>query len=292
MMSAAGAAAKAGSAPASTRCLTVTASLAIPTGDASPPPAVYNTVASAAEKKAGLDTVACFVLGVSAGCLIGLGACLMTMVGGASPGLAAANPGLSNFLKGAVGLPAGLGMVLLTGAELSTGNMFIMLTGVFAKKISFAEMNKNIAISYVGNFVGSLLMAYLAFGANTAAAPAAKAAVIGVATMKCALPFSVAFCKGIVCNWLVGLAIWCATSTTSVVGKLMAIFWPISLFVALGMEHSVANMFLIPHGILNGAAVTWGEFLMNNLLPVTLGNFVGGMMFMAGIHYFAYGRNQ
>ena len=253
---------------------------------------VLQTIAGAAEKKAGLDTTACFVLGVSAGCLIGLGACLMSMVGGASPGLAAANPGLSNFLKGAVGLPAGLGMVLLTGAELSTGNMFIMLTGVLANKISMADFNKNILVSYLGNFVGSLLMAYLCFGANTAAAPAAKAAVMGIATVKCALPFTVAFCKGIVCNWLVGLAIWCATSTTSVVGKLVSIFWPISLFVALGMEHSVANMFLIPHGILNGAPVTWGQFMVNNLVPVTLGNFVGGMMFMAGIHYLAYGRNK
>ena len=75
---------------------------------------------------------------------------------------------------------------------------------------------------------------------------------MGIAAAKCALPFSVAFFKGILCNWLVGLAIWGATSTTSVAGKVLAIFWPISTFVALGFEHSVANMFLIPHGIFNG----------------------------------------
>ena len=133
-------------------------------------------------------------------------------------------------------------------------------------------------------------MAYLAFGAATAAAPAAKAAVIGIATTKASLPFGVAFFKGVLCNWLVCLAVWGTMASTSVAGKILAIFWPISTFVALGFEHSIANMFLIPHGILCGAQVSVADMMLNNIIPVTLGNVFAAAVFVAGIHFYAYGR--
>ena len=243
-----------------------------------------------AEKKAAQDPTTTVVLGFSAGALIGIGALLMSCVGGASPALATANPGLCNFLKGAVGLPAGLTLVILTGAELFTGNVMTMLSGLFAKRVETGAVMRNWVLSYLGNFIGSVVMAYLAFGANTAAAPAAKAAVVGIATMKASLPFSVAFFKGVLCNWLVCLAVWGTMASTSVAGKILAIFWPISAFVTLGFEHSIANMFLIPHGMLNGAQVTVGEMMMNNIIPVTLGNMFAAAVFVAGIHYYAYGR--
>lgn len=257
---------------------------------ASPLPLGPQTVCATAEKKASQDPTTTVVLGFSAGALIGIGALLMSCVGGASPALAAANPGLCNFLKGAVGLPAGLTLVILTGAELFTGNVMTMLSGLFAKRVETGAVMRNWVLSYLGNFIGSVVMAYLAFGANTAAAPAAKAAVVGIATMKATLPFSVAFFKGVLCNWLVCLAVWGTMASTSVAGKILAIFWPISAFVTLGFEHSVANMFLIPHGMLNGAQVTVGEMMMNNIIPVTLGNMVAAAVFVAGIHYYAYGR--
>jgi len=263
---------------------------ATPGGDALPPPAVFNTVCTAAEKKAAQDPATTLVLGFSAGALVGLGALLMSCVGTASPALASANPGLCNFLKGAVGLPAGLTLVILTGAELFTGNVMTMLSGVLTKRIKTEALIRNWALSYAGNFIGSVVMAYLAFGAATAAAPALKAAVIGIATTKASLPFSVAFFKGVLCNWLVCLAVWGTMATTSVAGKILAIFWPITTFVALGFEHSVANMFLIPHGILNGAQVTVSDMMMNNIIPVTLGNVFSAAVFVAGIHFFAYGR--
>jgi len=248
------------------------------------------TVCATAEKKAAQDPTTTVVLGFSAGALIGIGALLMSCVGGASPALATANPGLCNFLKGAVGLPAGLTLVILTGAELFTGNVMTMLSGLFAKRVETGAVMRNWVLSYLGNFIGSVVMAYLAFGANTAAAPAAKAAVVGIATMKASLPFSVAFFKGVLCNWLVCLAVWGTMASTSVAGKILAIFWPISAFVTLGFEHSIANMFLIPHGMLNGAQVTVGEMMMNNIIPVTLGNMFAAAVFVAGIHYYAYGR--
>jgi len=263
---------------------------AAPTGDALPPPAVFNTVCATAEKKAAQDPSTTLVLGFSAGALIGIGALLMSCVGGASPALASANPGLCNFLKGAVGLPAGLTLVVLTGAELFTGNVMVMFSGLLTKRVKTEALVRNWALSYAGNFVGAVVLAYLAFGANTAAAPAAKAAVVGIATMKASLPFGVAFFKGVLCNWLVCLGVWGAMSTTSVAGKVLAIFWPITAFVALGFEHSIANMFLIPHGMLCGATVTIKDMMMNNIIPVTLGNIFAAAVFVAGIHFWAYGR--
>jgi len=217
-----------------------------------------------------------------------MGALLMSCVGGASPALAASNPGLCNFLKGAVGLPAGLTLVILTGAELFTGNVMTMTSGVLAGKVDAASLARNWTLSYVGNFVGSVALAFLAFWACTAAAPAAKAAVIGIATMKATLPFAVSFFKGVLCNWLVCLAVWGTMASTSTAGKILAIFWPITAFVALGFEHSIANMFLIPHGMLCGADVTIAQMMMNNIVPVTLGNVFAAAVFVAGLHWRAY----
>jgi formate/nitrite transporter len=176
---------------------------------------VFNAVCGAAEKKATQDPTTTLALGFSAGALIGIGALLMSCIGAASPALATANPGLCNFLKGAVGLPAGLTLVILTGAELFTGNVMVMLSGFLTKKIDAKALLKNWVLSYAGNFIGSVVMAYLAFGAATAAAPAAKAAVIGIATTKASLPFAVAFFKGVLCNWLVCLAVWGTMASTS-----------------------------------------------------------------------------
>ena len=309
------------------KCLTVVANV-VPQGDALPPPAVFNVscsfstdwpdshdalvkpdlepcliyrllcssltqaVLATAEKKAAQDLSTTLVLGFSAGALIGIGALLMSCVGASSPALATANPGLCNFLKGAVGLPAGLTLVILTGAELFTGNVMTMFSGLLAKRIEAGALFRNWLLSYAGNFIGSIVMAYLAFGAKTASAPAAKAAVVGIATSKISLSFGVALCKGILCNWLVCLAVWGTMASTSVAGKVLAIFWPITAFVTLGFEHSVANMFLIPHGMLNGAQITVKDMMLNNILPVTLGNVISAVIFVAGLHFWAYGRQN
>ena len=247
-------------------------------------------VANASVMKANQKPGATLALGFSAGALIGIGALLMSCIGAASPALASANPGLCNFLKGAVGLPAGLTLVILTGAELFTGNVMVMLSGLLTKKVELAALIRNWTLSYAGNFIGSVVVAWLAFSANTAAAPAAANAVVGIATMKASLPFGVAFFKGVLCNWLVCLAVWGTMASTSVAGKILAIFWPISTFVALGFEHSVANMFLIPHGMLMGANVSVAQMMMNNIIPVTLGNVFAAAVFVAGLHYYAYGK--
>jgi len=259
-------------------------------GDALAPPAVFEAACGAAEKKGAQTPTTTLTLGFSAGALIGFGALLMTCVGGASPALASANPGLSAFLKGAIGLPAGLTMVILTGGELFTGNVMVMLSGLLTGAVDAGKLARSWALSYVGNFAGSVFMAWMAYTAMAAAAPAATAAAVGIATTKASLPFGVAVAKGVLCNWLVCLAVWGTMATTSVAGKILAIFWPITTFVALGFEHSVANMFLIPHGMLFGADVTFAQMMTNNIIPVTIGNVIGAAVFVAGVNWLAYGK--
>ena len=259
-------------------------------GDALAPPAVFEAACGAAEKKGAQTPTTTLTLGFSAGALIGFGALLMTCVGGASPALASANPGLSAFLKGAIGLPAGLTMVILTGGELFTGNVMVMLSGLLTGAVDAGKLARSWALSYVGNFAGSVFMAWMAYTAMAAAAPAATAAAVGIATTKASLPFGVAVARGVLCNWLVCLAVWGTMATTSVAGKILAIFWPITTFVALGFEHSVANMFLIPHGMLLGADVTFAQMMTNNIIPVTIGNVIGAAVFVAGVNWLAYGK--
>merc|ERR1711998_471394 len=122
-------------------------------------------------------------------------------------------------------------------------------------------------MGYAGNFAGSVALAALV----TAGA---------------------AFARGILCNWLVCMAVWMASMAKDLPGKIVAIWFPISAFVALGLEHSVANMFIIPLGILSGAAVSWKAFVLKNLLPVTLGNIIGGAVMVAAVYSWAYGKKD
>merc|ERR1712070_240586 len=112
---------------------------------------------------------------------------------------------------------------------------------------------------------------------------------VAVAAAKTSLSFKAAFVRGVLCNWLVCMAVWMASMAKDLPGKIVAIWFPISAFVALGLEHSVANMFIVPLGMMNGAAVTWKAFLMKNLLPVTLGNIIGGAVCVAAFFSYAYG---
>lgn len=257
-----------------------------------PPAKMFETAVNAAVAKSSFSVEKTFMLSVLAGIQIGFGALLLTVVAGGSPALAAANPGLHKFLAGAVGLPTGLSLVVLTGGELFTGNVFVMIAGLLSKRVTVAALATNWSVSFVGNFVGSLLAAALAVGAKTVTAGPMLAASMGIAATKVSFPFWVAFCKGLLCNWLVCSAVFLAMGSQQLSGKVLSIFMCVSAFVAMGYEHSVANMFLIPHGMMNGASVTVGQLLMDNIVPVTLGNIVGGGALVAFAYWFAYGEGR
>ena len=179
------------------------------------------------------------------------------------------------IILGAFGLPFGPIMTLVTGGELFTGNTALVGASFMEGKSTKGELAKSWIASYIGNFVGSLFLAYLAYASGTLGALPGS---VNIATMKASLSFQQAFVRGIMCNWLVCMAVYMASGCSSLVGKMTAVWFPISAFVALGLEHSVANMFMIPLGMLRGAEITLSQFLAGNLLPVTLGNIVGGML--------------
>lgn len=228
------------------------------------------------------------VLGFLAGAYIALGGFLALVIGGGVPALKAANPGLQKLLFGGV-FPVGLMFVVIAGAELFTGNAAVLIPALLRRRITWQQLAKNWGLSYVANFAGSLLVAWLlAYQTGLLLDEPWLSSCRAIAEGKVAQPFWPLFCKAIGCNWLVCLAVWLAAAIEDGAGKLLAIWFPIMAFVALGFEHCVANMFFVPSGIFYGADLSWGAFLLNNLLPVTLGNLVGGGLFVGGLYGWLY----
>lgn len=198
--------------------------------------------------------------------------------------------GLSKFVFGAV-FPVGLILVVIAGSELFTGNVMYMIMGLLHGKASAKGLARNWIVSWIFNFVGALFVAYvLAYmGGIITSDPAIQAGAIKVATAKVGLSWDAAFIRAIGCNWLVCLAVYLAFASDDIIGKIFGIWFPIMAFVTIGFEHSVANMFFIPLGMfLGGEGITWATMIWNNLIPVTLGNIVGGGLFVACIYYFVY----
>ena len=183
--------------------------------------------------------------------------------------------------------PFGLFMTIISGAELFTGNTALVTMALLEGKASKEQLAKSWGVSYAGNFVGSLLLAGLVFFGNTLSGGGAS---IAVSAAKTSLTFTQALVRGVLCNWLVCMAVYLASFAKDAAGKMVPIFFCISAFVALGLEHSIANMFIIPLGIFSGAAVSWKAFFLKNLLPVTLGNIIGGAVCVGAAFCMAYGK--
>ncbi|MDX9864576.1 MAG: formate/nitrite transporter family protein, partial [Anaerolineaceae bacterium] len=199
----------------------------------------------------------------------------------------------------------GLILVVIAGAELFTGNNLIVLAWA-DRKITTAALMRNWGIAFLGNLIGSVLLAGLVFlsGQYTAGSGAVGKVALQFAVSKCNLTFVHALTLGVLCNMLVCLAVWLTFSAGSTTDKILAILFPITAFVAAGFEHSVANMYFIPFGLLIKAfdpafvmahqvdvsSLTWQSFLFNNLLPVTVGNMIGGAGLVGLMYWFIYLR--
>lgn len=233
--------------------------------------------------KANLSIGKMLILGMMAGAFIGFGSfvfILATSAGGD------AFQAMTGKLIGAALFPTGLMMVILCGAELFTGNN-LMTLALMDKKITAAQMLKNWGIVYLGNLIGSLVIAFL-FAKSGLLSDAAGERAIAIATAKTSIPFMAAVIRGVLCNMLVVLACWMQAGAKELTGKIFAIWFPIMLFVFAGFEHSIANMTYIPTGIILGADVSWGAFIIANLLPVTIGNLIGGAVVVPFAYYYAY----
>lgn len=234
--------------------------------------------------KSKLSIAQMIVLGIFAGVFIGFGAQGAITIG---QSLAKIDAGLQKFAF-AGAFPVGLMLVVICGAELFTGNN-LMTLGCINGRYNFSSVLRNWVVVYLSNFIGSIILAFLVANSGLMAAgtPIAESA-IGIATKKVAIGFGPAIIRGILCNILVVLAVWMATGAKDITGKIFACWFPIMLFVLSGFEHSVANMYFIPLGMFLGAEVTWGQVWMNNLIPVTIGNLIGGAIIVPLFYHIAY----
>ncbi len=274
----------------------------VPTLEDKAPKTIAETVAqTVGVAKATSPWFTVFVLGILAGAYIGFGGLLSTTV--TFDTAAKWGIGITKILAGAA-FSVGLMLVVIAGAELFTGNN-LMISSVLSREITFNTMLKRWAIVFVANFVGSIVVALLFYfsGLWKTGDGALGAAAVKIAYNKISLSFGEALWRGVGCNWLVCLAVWMALAARQIIGKIFAIFFPIMAFVAIGFEHSVANMYFIPTGIflINGASLPglggldpnflgWFNFLWRNLLPVTLGNIIGGGVFVGMSYWGAYLR--
>jgi formate transporter len=269
------------------------------------PPAMAAKAEDIGVKKASMGFKNMFALSVLAGAFIGIGAIFATT---AAAGNADLPYGVGRLLVGLV-FSIGLILVIVGGAELFTGNTLI--TMAFAsKKVTLAQLLRNWGVVYLGNFVGSVLTALFVFlgGQYMFGKGAIGLAALNIANAKVNLTFTEALFLGIMCNALVCMAVWMCYSARTTTDKILAIIPPISCFVAAGFEHSIANMYFVPIGLFIkdfGSAkffemigktaadfqnLTWGNFFVANLLPVTIGNIIGGALMVGLIYWFVYNR--
>ena len=268
------------------------------------PQQIVSANINAAKGKTQLSPMRLILLGILAGMFIACGASASSVAMHAI-----SNVGVARLVAGAV-FPVGLMMIVFVGGELFTGDC-LMIMGCMHKKYSAWNMIRVLVVVFVTNFVGAALMAWMV-NASTQfnySSGLLGAFTIKVAMGKLSLSFGSAFISGILCNIFVCMAVLMAASAKDIAGKVWAIFFPILAFVVSGYEHCVANMYYIPAGIFAASneayvqaaqsaygytaaqleALNWGNFLVSNLLPVTLGNIVGGMLFVGLPLYLIHG---
>lgn len=238
--------------------------------------------AALSAKGAGIGRLA--LLSALAGAYIALGGTLSLIAGYGFPQAAAANPALQKIVSGAV-FPIGLMLVVVLGAELFTGNNALLIPPLMRRRISAADVARNWALVWLGNFAGALAFAYLMVHlTGLTAAPPYSDAIRSIAEAKVSQPWLTIFLKGIGANWCVCLAVWLALSGKRLGEKLLACEIPVMAFVVLGYEHCVANMFFIPAGMMEGASVGIADLFLANLIPSTLGNILGGALLVGCTH--------
>jgi formate transporter len=275
--------------------------------DAFPPPAMATRAMEAGVKKSGTDLVGTFMLAILAGAFIAMGAIFATTVTAGGAGLPY---GVVRLLSG-LAFTLGLIMVVVAGAELFTGNNLIVMA-FLSRRVPFSGLLRNWTVVYVGNFVGAMLTAYLVFlsGQYTFGNGVIGLTALGIGETKTGLGFVQAIALGICCNALVCMAVWMCYSARSTVDRILAVVPPIAAFVAAGFEHSVANMYFIPIALFikySGVPsffesvqrvpgdfphLTWTNFFMANLLPVTVGNIVGGAIMVGVVYWLIYLRKS
>ncbi len=254
------------------------------------PAEIASTYENVGTSKTNMNFKKTFLLAILAGAFIALGG-----LGSQIASVCAADPSNARLISSVV-FPIGLFMVLVGGAELFTGNCLIIIP-VLSKKATVKGMLKNWIIVYFGNMIGGLIIALLANFSHAYAFADGKLAqaVVATAVSKSGISFSDGLLKGILCNILVCMAVWCSFAADELAGKVFALWLPVMLFIIGGFEHCVANMYFIPAGMI--ATSVYGiaaeglslfGFFITNLIPVTIGNIIGGALCVGTMYYLIY----
>lgn len=274
------------------------------------PPAMAIRAEAGGVARAALDPLVVFVLSLLAGAFISFGAVLYTTVGAGNAGPQALPYGAMRLLTGVV-FCAGLIMVIIAGAELFTGNNMLVMAWASGKVTTRAVL-ANWLIAFTGNSIGAIATAALVFLSTqyTFGGGSVGLNALTIASGKTSLAPVPAFVLGILCNTLVCLAVWMCYSARTNIDRVITVVPPISIFVAAGFEHSIANIYFIPMGLLIKAgapdafwsaigmsaadypSLTWDNFIFSNLIPVTIGNIIGGSVFVAAVYWFIYLRKK
>lgn len=224
-----------------------------------------------------------------AGAYIALGGTLSLIIGFGFPELTAGNPAVQRLLSGCM-FPIGLILVVVLGAELFTGNNALLIPSYIKGAHGFSTVVRNWTLVYLGNFVGAIAFTtVMVYACGLTAAEPYHSAIINIAQAKVSMPWLTVLLKGIGANWCVCLAVWLALSGKSFFEKALGCWLPVMAFVALGYEHSIANMFFIPLGVMEGADVSIVDAVWRNLVPATIGNIIGGALLVGAAHSYIHG---
>lgn len=256
------------------------------------PKEITHNFASSAAYKRGLSLPRFITIAILGGAFIAFGGMLSIMVAGGIPGIGAGNPGLVKFIAGAL-FPVGLIMVSITSADLFTSNCAAFTYKYLGKEIRLHVFFKYLLLSYIFNFIGTQIVAFLlSFEVGLLDKEPWQSYLFHYTEAKVNQDFIKILLKGIGANWLVCLGMFMGYSAKDITGKCIAIWIPVMLFVTLGYEHSIANMFFIPAAIYSGADIAWTDFFIQNLIPATLGNFIGGAVFVGCAYTYLYLRPE
>ncbi|MDE5594308.1 MAG: formate/nitrite transporter family protein [Muribaculaceae bacterium] len=253
------------------------------------PTDVINIALDNGRNKTSLRTQRLIILSILAGAYIALGGALSLIAGYGFPDSPAA---LQKIISGCV-FPIGLILIVILGGELFTGNNAMLIPAFMNRDYGLGAVLRNWTIVYFGNFIGALAFAWLmVYLSGLTSGEPYHSAIIKVAETKVSLSWLTVFLRGIGANWCVCLAVWLAMSGRRLAEKMLACWLPVMAFVVLGYEHCIANMFFIPLGMMEGADVSIGAFLIANLVPATIGNIVGGAIFVGMPHAMLHLKRQ
>lgn len=258
------------------------------------PMETYEECVSITKKKVKYSLFKLSLLTIIGGAYVGLGATTCFLIGGllrqANPKLTEEyNYGVYKLVFGAIGFPMGFTAIIVCGAELYTSICAYTMAAFLEGEITILEKIKLLVISWVGNFIGALLLVGILY-LSQIYGHEHDITLIAVANMKVSLGWGVVLIRGIMANWLVGIATWMANSAQDLTGKAVAIWLPISAFAMIGYEHCIANQYILVMAVAQGADLTFKQIVWDNLVPATIGNWIGGAIMVGAWYCMIYGH--